>query len=100
MLTNLDFSLKAGETRYFSFFGRFVVNVHCSLNVSMPHNLLNDFQVRLILAKPCAECMSKIVDAEMRQHNGFSALLLCPLCFVQIAVSDNSLDCPVDYMGR
>ena len=44
--------------------------------------------------------MSQIVDAEMRQQHGFSALLLCSFRFVQIAVSDNSLDCPVDYMGR
>ena len=66
----------------------------------MPHDFLNDFQVWLILAKPCAECMPQIVDAEMRQQQGFSAFLLRLLCFLKIAVSYDPIDYSVDCMGR
>lgn len=66
----------------------------------MPHDFLNDFQVRLILAKPCAECMPQIVDAEMRQQHGLSLFLLRLLCFLKIAVSYDSVDHSVDCMRR
>ena len=65
-LTYPHFTLKISKACHFLFFGRLIVDIHRSLDVSMSHDFLDDFDVGFVLAESRAKCMPQIVCAEVR----------------------------------
>ena len=45
----------------FFFLCRFCIDIHSGLNILMPHDRLDYFQVRFSFTKPCAKCLSQAV---------------------------------------
>ena len=61
----LDFPLKTGERFNFLLFRGLIVHVHRRFDVTMSHDFLDDFDIRLILTEPCAKGVPKVVDREV-----------------------------------
>lgn len=75
-LSYLDFSFQSGEGFHFLFLCRFIIYIHRRCNVGVSHNLLNDLEIRFILAEACAKNMAEIVAAKVRKQLRFSSLFL------------------------
>ena len=58
----------------------------------MPHDRLDDLQVGLFFAKPCAERVPQVMCRKVRQQNRFAMLLLRFYFLARIVVCNNALD--------
>ena len=76
----------------FFLLGRLGINVHRGLNVFMPHDRLDDLQVGLFFAKPCAERVPQMMCRKVRQQNRFAMLLLCFCFLARIVVCNNAFN--------
>lgn len=94
-LSYLDFSFQPGEGFHFLFLCRFIIYVHRRCNVGVSHNLLNDLEIRFILAEACAEGMAEIVAAKVRKQLRFSSLSFCRLLLLRVISLDNAVKHPV-----
>lgn len=76
----------------FFLLGRLGINVHRGLNVFMPHDRLDDLQVSLFFAKPCAERVPQMMCRKVRQQNRFAMLLLCFCFLARIVVCNDAFN--------
>ena len=53
--------LESGEAGLFPFHVRFIVNIHCCLNIRMTHDLLNRLEVRFVFTIPGAESVPQVM---------------------------------------
>lgn len=70
-----------------------VPRVRCYINA---YNLLDNFQIRLILAKPGAKSMPKDMYREMRKQNRVALFFLCTKLFFLIVVPADPINGSVD----
>lgn len=98
-LSYLDFSFQSGERLHFLFLCRFIIYVHRRCNIGVSHNLLNDLEIRFILAKACAEGMAKIVAAKVRQKLRLSSFFFRRLFLLRVIRLDNAVKYPVYKVG-
>ena len=61
----------------------------------MPHDRLDDLQVGLSFAKPCAERVPQMMCRKVRQQNYFPVLLLRFYFLARIVVCNDALDSAV-----
>ena len=83
----------------FFLFSRFGINIHRGFDVLMSHNRLNDLQVGLLFAKPCAKGVPKMVRREIRQKNCFPVFPLRADFLCGIIIGNNPFNNPVDRLG-
>ena len=59
---NLDFAIQLGKGCHFLLFCRFGIDIHGRFNISVTHDLLNDFDIGFILTEPCTEGVAEVMS--------------------------------------
>ena len=79
------------------FLGRFCVHIHCSGNIRMTHDLLNDLQVGFVFAETGAERMPEMVAAKVGQENRVTIFCISLGCFFLIIVCADCMNRTIDH---
>lgn len=96
VLCNFDFPLQIFKGYLFSLFRYLCINVHGGADVAMPHDFLNNLQVRFIFAKTSAKGMPQIMCRKMSDIPWHSIFPSGVLLLLQIIGGINVLDGLVD----
>ena len=83
---NLNLALKVSHADLLLLLRDLVVHVHRNTDVGVPHDFLDDLQVRFMLTQPSAERMPEIMDGEVWQQHRLTMLLLSQFSFLLVVV--------------
>ena len=97
--TNLNLAFKVGHTDLLLLLRDLVVHVHRNTDVSVPHDFLDDLQVRFMLTQPSAERMPEIMDGEVWQQHRLTMLPLSQFSFLLVVVPHDANQSLVDVGG-
>lgn len=75
------------------------VDVHCSREIGMPHDLLNEFNIVGAFAEPGTEGVPQVVNTKMREQIRFTVFQFSLIHFLHVVSYADSLNRPIDIVG-
>ena len=80
-------------------FSNMGVDVHCSREIGMPHDLLNEFNIVGAFAEPGTEGVPQVVNTKMREQIRFTVFQFSLIHFLHVVSYADSLNRPIDIVG-
>ena len=74
------------------------VDVHCSREIGMPHDLLNEFNIVGAFAEPGTEGVPQVVNTKMREKIRLTVFQFSLIHFLHVVSDTDSLNRPVDVV--
>ena len=75
------------------------VDVHCSREIGVPHDLLNEFNIVGAFTESCAEGVPQVVNTKMREQIRLTVFQFSLIHFLHVVSYADSLNRPVDVVG-